>query len=280
MSPKLRAPMRFGKAAGITAAILTATTFLTIPSASAATRVTTYSNVPAPLPGNVPSVGFESVAASEFGGQVQFTGTARKSPKVKVVMSSWACQRNTYQSGLCSTTPGATFSVPLTVTAYKVGLNDEPGARIASVTQNFAMPYRPSANNTKCFGADAGKWYKSADGKCYNGKAFTRTVSLGSVTLPNNVIIGIAYNTTDYGYEPMGRGTDCFASTAGCGYDALNVGLAGSASTGNQPVADDAYLNSSQADMYCDGGTSGTGSFRLDATCWTGAQPALAVTAV
>jgi hypothetical protein len=280
MSPKLRAPKRFGKAAVIAAAILTATTFLTIPSASAATRATTYSSVPAPLPGNVTSVGFESVAASEVGGQVQFAGTARKSPKVKVVMSSWACQRNTYQSGLCSTTPGATFSVPLTVTAYKVGANDEPAARIASVTQNFAMPYRPSANNTKCINGDAGKWYKSADSKCYNGKAFTRTVSLGSATLPDKVIIGIAYNTTHYGYSPIGESAGCYSTSAGCGYDALNVGLSGSVSTGTQPLPDDAYLNSSQADMYCDGGTSGTGSFRLDKCCWTDSQPALAVTAV
>jgi hypothetical protein len=241
--------------------------------------VTTYSNVPAPLPGNVPSVGFEAQSASEFGGQVQFAGTARKSPKVNVVMSSWACQRNTWQSGLCSTTPSATFAVPLTVTAYKVGANDEPGARISSVTQTFAMPYRPSANNTKCINGDAGKWYKSADGKCYNGKAFTRTVSLGSVTLPDNVIIGIAYNTTHSGYSPIGEAS-CYTTTAGCGYDALNVGTADSASTGAQLKPDDAYLNSSQAGMYCDPATTDTGRFRLDTGCWTGFQPALAVTAV
>jgi hypothetical protein len=32
--------------------------------------------------------------------------------------------------------------------------------------------------------------------------------------------------------------------------------------------------------QYCDGGTGGTGTFRLDAGCWTGYQPAFQVKAL
>ena len=266
---------------GLTVAMLTASAFLAIPAATAATKTPIYNNIPSPLPGNVASVGFESVAASEFGGQVEFTGTARKSPTVKVVMSSWACQSGAWSTGNCSTARGATFSQPLTVKVYTVGANDEPGTLIGSVTHTFNMPYRPSANYTKCTGADAGKWYKSTDQKCYNGKAFTRGVSLGGLDLPNKVIIGIAYNTTHYGYNPIGESAPCFTTSGGCAYDSLNVGTSASPpSVGTQPLPDDAYLNSSQADMYCDGGTAGTGTFRLDAGCWTGYQPAFQVNAL
>jgi hypothetical protein len=48
---------------------------------------------------------------------------------------------------------------------------------------------------------------------------------------------------------------------------------------GTDPQPADAYLNSSFGGAYCDGGTGGTGSFRLDAPCWTGFQPAIEVAA-
>jgi len=49
---------------------------------------------------------------------------------------------------------------------------------------------------------------------------------------------------------------------------------------GSQPLPDDAYLNSADGSQYCDGGTGGTGTFRLDAGCWTGYQPAFQVKAL
>jgi hypothetical protein len=44
-------------------------------------------------------------------------------------------------------------------------------------------------------------------------------------------------------------------------------------------LPDDAYLNSSSGGQYCDGGTGGIDTFRLDAGCWTGFQPAFKVAA-
>ena len=51
-----------------------------------------YDSTVAPLPGNLPSVGFEATQTSEFGDQVSLGGTARELNNVVVTMSSWACQ--------------------------------------------------------------------------------------------------------------------------------------------------------------------------------------------
>lgn len=226
------------------------------------------------------SVGFEATAASEFGGQVAFAGTNRHKPKVTLVLSSWGCETGFWYSGNCGTTTGAKFNAAITLNVYAVGVNDEPGNLLGSVTHTFAILYRPSANYSKCTGADAGKWYKAADATCYNGKALKKSVSLGSLDLPDKVIIGVAYNTTHYGYNPLGESTTCYTTDGGCGYDALNVGTGDSPATvGSQPLPDDAYFNSTQGSQYCDGGANGTGTFRLDAGCWGGYQPAFRVTA-
>ena len=49
--------------------------------------------------------------------------------------------------------------------------------------------------------------------------------------------------------------------------------------TALNPAPNDAYLSSTWSGAYCDNGTAGTGTFRLDAGCWTGYKPAIRVTA-
>ena len=94
--------------------------------------------------------------------------------------------------------------------------------------------------------------------------------------IPDDVIVSLAYNTTHYGYSPIGESAPCYSSSGGCGYDALNVALDGnSPSICSQPRPDDGWLNSTWGGAYCDGGAGGTGTFRLDAGCWTGYQPQL-----
>ncbi|MDE2590244.1 MAG: hypothetical protein KGL95_11360, partial [Patescibacteria group bacterium] len=103
--------------------------------------------------------------------------------------------------------------------------------------------------------------------------------TLSGVTLPDKAIVSVAYNTTHYGYSPIGQSAPCYTSSAGCGYDSLNVALTAPPSVGSDPVADSAYLYSTWTGAYCDNGTSGTGTFRLDSPCWAGYQPAIEVTA-
>src|SRR4051794_16848438 len=102
-----------------------------------------FDSIPATLPGNVPSVGFEAASASELGDYATFAGTNRLLQNVDVVLSSWGCQTGHWYDGTCVTTAGATFSHPITFTIYA---NDggAPGAQIAKTTQTFAIPFRPS----------------------------------------------------------------------------------------------------------------------------------------
>ena len=99
--------------------------------------------------------------------------------------------------------------------------------------------------------------------------------------LPSDVIVSVAYNTSDYGANPYGTGTACHTGGDQCGYDSLNVAVTpdtnSTLAVGSDPVADSAYLSSTWGGAYCDNGSSGTGTFRLDSGCWTGEQPEISL---
>ena len=271
-----RIPARTAKLA----ASLTATCAVLAVAAGASSAATVvYNNLPKPLPGNVQSVGFQATSASEFGGQIQTTGGATN-PTITVGMSSWSCQSGSATDGSCVSTPGATYNEPITLNLYAVGPENSVGAKLVTVTENFAIPYRPSADNTNCSGN--GGWFKKGKtGGCFHGKLFKiKFAKLGSkkapVTLPEKVIVSVAYNTFTHGYAPTGVEGP---------YDSLNVALTEPLkegeevlpSVGSDPAPADAYYNSSVGGFYCDGGAGGTGTFRLDAGCWTGEQPLVEV---
>src|ERR1019366_8519745 len=104
--------------------------------------------------------------------------------------------------------------------------------------------------------------YKAADGSCNNGIAFNAVFDMSSlhVTLPNDVIVGVAYNTADYGAVP--------SHVAGP-YNSLNVGIPNSqlATVGTDDNVDNVFWNTSYAPFYTDHGTAGVGIFRQD-TNW------------
>jgi len=250
-------------------------------TASAATVSTVYSNIPIILPGNLPSFAFEARSASEFGGLVELGTGARTNPVVTVTMSSWGCQNGGWNTDNCVTTPGAVFSEPITLNVYAVNPVDHSvGDLLASDTQTFKIPYRPSAD-TNCTGADAGKWYDTTDSTCYNGLAHNISWDLGgqSVTLPDQVIVSVMYNTRDWGYPPIGYGAPCHSRSGGCGYDALNVAVVNAPFVGTDPLPDSAYLSSFWTGAYCSG--TALGIFRLDSGCWDVAngwgQPAIQI---
>ena len=223
-----------------------------------------YNNIPTSIPGNVPSLGYEATSTSEFGGQVSLAGAERENPIITVLMSSWACQSGSWNTGTCVTTEDATFSHPITLKIYNVNPDNSVGTVIASNTITFDMPYRPSADPS----CGDGRW---SDGEnCFNGKAFPISFTFNGITLPDNVIIGVSYNTSHYGETPL---------VTGGPYDSLNVGTNPTPSVGTSlPTNNDAYLDSTWSGAYCNGAL-GTGSFRLDAGCWTGYLPAFKVEA-
>lgn len=180
-----------------------------------------YNSIPSKVTGNVPSIGFEATQTTEFGDQVGLAGTARTLQSMSVVFSSWGCESGAWNTADCVTTPGATFPVPLTFTIYDFA-SGVPGAVLATKTETFNVQYRPSASA----GCLDGKWRNSKDGACYNGLAQTIKMSFpGLVTLTEQVIWTVAYNTTHYGPAPIGQAAPCYTETGGCGYDSLNVGV-------------------------------------------------------
>lgn len=214
------------------------------------------------IAGNVPSQAFEATSTSEFGDQITFAGRARTLAAVTVTLSSWGCQTGHWYSGDCATQPGATFDHPITLNIYQLGAGNAPGALIATRTQTFAIPYRPSAD-ARC---GDGRWFDRKGATCFNGFETFVTFEFDSqqVTLPNTVIYGIAYNTSHYGAQPIGESAACYTSSGGCGYDSLNVGFASKVKVGSKPLPDTAYLSSTWSGAYCDKGLAGTGFLRLD----------------
>jgi hypothetical protein len=235
---------------------------------AAASTPPAFDNIPTTLPGNVASVGFEATQTSEFGDYIVLGGTerARAALPVTVVMSSWACQSDAGGGPVCTTTPGATFAQPLTLTIYGVdhsGSVPAAGLALLHVDHTFNIPYRPSYDpNDTC---PSHQWRNAADGKCYSGIAHEVTFTLPSgANLPNELIWSISYNTGSNGYHPTGDQTKP--------YNSLNVSAQteGAPSFGSEGEADGVFINSLNSDQYGPGGVVGTFS---DTTGWSANKP-------
>jgi hypothetical protein len=261
------------------AVALFAAIVLSAMGAAAAGAEVIYKNIPSAA---LPALGFESDSVWEFGGEVEFEGTARKSPTVAVELESYACQTGSVET--CQTTPGSRFEWPITLSIYKVGSLSSP---IARITKTFKIPYRPS-ESPKC--PNVG-WSKGYGAKCAFARGTKITFQLPGATLPGQAVIAVAYNTETYGAEPTG--------TAGP-YDSLNVAvnatyqcinenhttkaceneeyeaLPTAPSVGKDPLPEQVFLNTTYSVIDC-GGT--LGSFGPSGDCWKYEQPAFEVTA-
>ncbi|MBG6213202.1 hypothetical protein RCH23_000805 [Cryobacterium sp. CAN_C3] len=220
---------------------------------------TVYDAIPSPLPPNVASLGFQATSTSEFGDYVHLAGTNRILNTVTVTMSDWALYSD-YSTDARYTGNSATWTHPVTVNVYgnHLDTNGVPDTLLATKTENISIPWRPAADPT-CVTPTA---WRGSDGSCYNGFAFNVDFNLSSLsaTLPNDVIVGIAFNTQSYGAAPLG--------TVGL-YNSLNVGIPTSqtATVGTDDSPDNVFLKTSFAAFYADGGTAGVGIFRQD-TNW------------
>ena len=121
--------------------------------------VVVYDSVGSSVSGNVPSLAFQATQTSEFGDRVVLASGPRYLRSITVMMSSWGCESGHWNLGSCITTPGATFNHDLTLSIYEPGVGLAVGSVIVSSTQNFDIPFRPSADNLNCTGPNAGKWY-------------------------------------------------------------------------------------------------------------------------
>ncbi len=179
-------------------------------------------------------------------------------------MSSWAL----HSTATNKKYPSGGFSMPMTLNVYgkpAAATPTRPGELLGGVTQAVIVPCRPEADPTCTInGNPAPTAWRASDNQCYNGMAFNVTFNLSSlgVTLPNDVIVDVAYNTQTWGPEP--RGTDG-------PYNSINVGVIGTPSTGTDNSDDEVFWNTDTAGQYADnGGTDPADTFRRD-TGW-GAQ--------
>ncbi len=247
------------KRIAILIALLGVFAVLPVAGASAASPQVVYNAIPSPLPPNVPSVGFEATSTTQFGDYVHLGGTARTLNSVTVTMSDWAVYSD-YSTDARYSANSATWTHPITVNVYSrhLGANGAPDTLLATATQTIAVPWRPAADPTCSPATD----WRAGDGQCYAGIAFNATFALNSpkVTLPNDVIVGVAFNTADYGATPIGNVGP---------YNSLNVGVptGQTASVGTDDNADNVFWNTSYGPFYADSGASGVGIFRQD-TGW------------
>ena len=164
-----------------------------------------FDNIPATLPGNIAGLEFQSQGANEFGAAVRLAGTDRVLDDITVVFASWACNTGTWQQG-CSTTPGTTYTHPVTVNVYAEDASvPEVTTLLATKTETITAPYRPSVDAELC--ESATQWFSAPDNRCWDGLAFTHTFSLSSlgVTLPDRFVIAVSFNTGSYGTTPTGN---------------------------------------------------------------------------
>jgi len=267
--------------AKLTMACLAAACASALCAGAASAREVIYNNIPSPLPGNFASVGNEAYSMSQFGGEVEFTGTARDNLTVKVVMSSWACQRGNWVEETCESglpKKKRYFTVPVTFTLYEVGPGNTVGTKRWERRKSYKMQYRPSGS-PKCTG---GRWYDEATATCYHGKAFTISLTGMKVRhLPSKAIIAVSYNTTDHGPHPIGPAA-CSTTSEGCPYDSLNVALSEPAentlSFGADPT-EEVFVNSTYPEMFCEGGSEGVFGPADCPAFWEGDQPMFEVTA-
>jgi PEP-CTERM motif len=223
-------------------------------SAPAVQAANLYSTLPSPTLPNESSLGYQANQTAEFGALVQLSGgDPHTLDSATVAMSDWA-----YESQWAGVGTASGFTVPLTLNIYNVGAGNSVGSLVDSVTVNALIPWRPEPNPGAC-GAGATQ-YQGSDGNCYNGSLSTVTFNFSGVTVPDEFIYGLAFNTETWGASPLGVDGP---------YDSLNFALSSDPPTvGSNPLPDTAYWNTSTAANYTDGGTGGVGIFRQD-TNWT-----------
>ncbi len=95
-----------------------------------------------------------------FGGLVEFKPTALSLKSVIVQVDSFSCETGEYQYENCRTPKeNKKFKEKLTASVYAVGKENEPEPTpLATSTEEFKLPYRPSTNIT-CPMTEEGKGY-------------------------------------------------------------------------------------------------------------------------
>jgi len=216
--------------------------------------VVVYNSTPSVTPEtSYPSLGFQATQTSEFGDYVHLAGTARLLQKITVTMVTWA-KFSDYTSD--PRYNSSNWIHPITVNVYSSHLDENgiPDELLVTTTKSVTIPWRPAADP---FCSDS-RW-KDSNGVCNNGFAFNAEFDLSglNVILPDDVIVGIAYDTQSYGVSPIGVDGP---------YNSLNVAVPNnqSVNVGSDDNVNELFWNTSTKSWYTDGGAAGYKVFRKD----------------
>ena len=237
-----------------------------------------FDAIPSPEPYNLASLGYQATSTQEFGDYIQLGGSARALTTIRLGMSNWAVKSNFLDGSDVPlpefshvTMDAAGYQHPITLNIYGVdtsGVTPAIGSLIGTKTATASVPWRPENQG-------AGQPWLAPDNNTYNGIFFTVDFDMtaDAITLPDDVIVTVAYNTNTHGYDPIGANGPC---------SSLNVALA---SDPAQPTigvnvdVDSMVWNTSHGPFYADGGAGGVGTLRFDTT-WTPYTTALEINAV
>jgi len=186
---------------------------------------------------------------------VHLAGTSRLLRTVTVTFSDWALYSD-YTTDARYSGNNVNWTHPITLNIYNVvpgtPLNTL-GSKIATVTQTSTIPWRPCSVNPTCPDTGYGAGLRGARvmAIAITALPFNLTFDLSSlnVTLPNDLIVGVAYNTQDLRWPaPIGSKRTVQLAQRGCGR------------YGNgwpDDNTDRVFWNTSTAGYYSDGGAAG-----------------------
>jgi hypothetical protein len=243
-------------------------------TASAAPAKVVYSNlntVPSMVNGK-PNEDTYSEAPFDFpfGGMVEFSHRPGVIKSLTAQVDSFTCEHGIYNLENCYTGhPTKKFSYELTAKIYEVGAGEEPGALVASSTERFKIPYRPTTNALICPATPEGKGFgpncdvggylatvkfkRFAPAAVLPERAIIMITSTGTDS-PNDVVnVGLQTSYKEWD-EALGPGEEGFV-----GEPPVNEGKP---AVGEDPLPEDAFVSGA-----------------LSAGGWEGYQPVFQVLA-
>ena len=133
------------------AAVLPLVGVTAAPAVAVPTPSVVYDAIPALLPSNVASLGFQATSTSQFGDFVHLAGTSRVLQKITVTMSDWALYAD-YSVAPLYMANSVNWTHPITVNVYSshLAVNGVPDTLLATRTQTVTIPWRPAQDPINC----------------------------------------------------------------------------------------------------------------------------------
>jgi hypothetical protein len=174
---------------------------IALPMLVHAVSSTVYDATPAATLPDIEGVNLQAMSTSQFGDYVHLSGTNRILSSVTTTLSNEAVY-SAYASDVRYSANNTSWTHPITINIYSNHLdgNGIADTLLATKTQDITVPWRPET----VIDCGANGW-KAANGQCFKGIAFNATFNwTDKVTLPNDVIVTVAYNTAGFGKAPLG----------------------------------------------------------------------------